>query len=131
VPFPPGAGTDLIGRPWAELLGQHFGQQFVVENRGGASGMIGTEAVAKAAPDGYTFLVASATSVVTVPLLRPVPYDHASLKAVGRLGDVVCGFVINAAVGPKRPLSTPGRTRASWPWAPGVPAAFRTCDSRC
>ena len=101
VPFPPGAGTDLIGRPWAELLGQHFGQQFIVENRGGASGMIGTEAVAKAAPDGYTLLVASATSVVTVPLLRHVPYDHTSFKAVGRLGDIVCGFVINAAVGPK------------------------------
>ena len=101
VPFPPGAGTDLIGRPWAELLGQHFGQQFIVENRGGASGVIGTEAVAKAPPDGYTFLVAAATSVVTVPLLRPVPYDHTSLKAVGRLGDIVCGFVLNAAVGPK------------------------------
>lgn len=101
VPFPPGAGTDLVGRPWAEMLGQHFGQQFVLEHRSGASGVIGTESAAKAAPDGYTFLVASATSVVTVPLLRPVPYDHAAIRAVGRLGDVVSGFVINAAVGPK------------------------------
>ena len=100
VPFPPGAGTDLVGRPWAEMLGQHFGQQFVLEHRSGASGVIGTEAAAKAVPDGYTFLVASATSVVTVPLLRPVPYDHAAIRAVGRLGDVVCGFVINSAVGP-------------------------------
>src|SRR5206468_386353 len=44
LPYAPGGATDLIGRPWAEKLGQVFGQQFVIENRGGAGGMIGTEA---------------------------------------------------------------------------------------
>lgn len=101
VPFAAGGGTDLVARPWAEKLGQAFGQQFVIENRGGASGLIGTEAAAKAPGDGYTFLVAAATPVVTVPLLRKVPYDHTSFQAVGRLGDILCGFVIHSAVGPK------------------------------
>ena len=101
VPFAPGGGTDLVARPWAEKLSQAFGQQFVIENRGGASGLIGTEAVAKAPGDGYTFLVAAATSVITVPLLRKVTYDHTSLQAVGRIGDIVCGFVIHPSAGAK------------------------------
>ena len=49
LPYAPGGATDLIGRPWADRLTQAFGQPFVIENRGGAGGMIGTEAVAKAA----------------------------------------------------------------------------------
>ena len=49
LPYAPGGGTDLIGRPWAEKLTQSLGQQFIIENRGGAGGMIGTEAAAKAA----------------------------------------------------------------------------------
>ena len=50
LPYAPGGATDLIGRPWADKLTQAFGQQFVIENRGGASGIIGTEAAAKARP---------------------------------------------------------------------------------
>lgn len=101
VPFAAGGGTDLVARPWAEKLGQAFGQQFVVENRGGASGMIGAEAAAKSAGDGYTFLVAASTPVISIPLMRKVTYDHTSFQAVGRLGDIVCGFVIHADAGPK------------------------------
>jgi len=77
------AGTDLVARPWAEKLSQAFRQQFIVENRGGASGLIGAEAAAKSPPDGYTFLVAAATSVITVPLLCKVPYDHTVSKLWG------------------------------------------------
>ena len=101
VPFAAGGGTDVVARPWADKLGQIFGQQFVVENRGGASGLIGTEAAAKSAPDGYTLLVSSNTSTVNLPLLRKVPYDPKSLEPVGRLGDVVTGFVIVTSVGAK------------------------------
>ena len=101
VPFAAGGGTDVVARPWADKLGQIFGQQFVVENRGGASGVIGTEAVAKAPADGYTLLVSSNTSTVNVPLLRKVPYDIKSLTPIARVGDVVTGFVIHTAVGPK------------------------------
>ena len=54
VPFPAGSSTDIVARMVAQKLGQRLGQQFVVENRAGASGNIGVDAVAKAAPDGYT-----------------------------------------------------------------------------
>ena len=101
VPFAAGGGTDLVVRPWAEVLGKAFNQQFVVENRGGASGMIGTEAAAKADPDGYTFLAASNTTTVNLPLLRKVNYDHNKLIPVARIGDVVAGFVIRPDAGPK------------------------------
>jgi tripartite-type tricarboxylate transporter receptor subunit TctC len=101
VPFAAGGGTDVVARPWADKLGQIFGQQFVVENRGGASGIIGTEATTKSAPDGYTFLISSNTTPVNLPLLRKVPYDPKSLTPVARLGDVVTGFVIHASVGVK------------------------------
>ncbi|HEY5826908.1 MAG TPA: tripartite tricarboxylate transporter substrate-binding protein, partial [Hyphomicrobiaceae bacterium] len=57
VPYAPGGATDAIARPWGDKLSQAFGQQFVIENRGGASGMIGVEAAAKSAPDGYTILL--------------------------------------------------------------------------
>ncbi|MDX2158430.1 MAG: tripartite tricarboxylate transporter substrate binding protein [Hyphomicrobiaceae bacterium] len=101
VPFAAGGGTDLVARPWADKLTQAFGQQFVVENRGGASGMIGTEAAAKAAPDGYTFLLSSNTTPVNLPLLRKVPYDPNALHPVARVGDTVTGFVTNPASGLK------------------------------
>ncbi len=101
VPFAAGGGTDLVARPWADKLTQAFGQQFVVENRGGASGMIGTEAAVKSAADGYTFLVSSNTSTVNLPLLRKVPYDSKALTPVARLGDVVTGFVIVPSLGIK------------------------------
>lgn len=101
VPFAAGGGTDLVVRPWAEVLGKAFNQQFVVENRGGASGMIGTEAALKSEADGYTFLAASNTTTVNLPLLRPVNYDQNKLIPVARIGDVVAGFVIRPDAGPK------------------------------
>ena len=101
VPFAAGGGTDVVARPWAEKLGQIFGQQFIVENRGGASGVIGTEATVKSPADGYTLLVSSNTTTVNLPLLRKVPYDPQALVPIARLGDVVTGFVIHASVGVK------------------------------
>ncbi|MEZ0302048.1 MAG: Bug family tripartite tricarboxylate transporter substrate binding protein [Hyphomicrobiaceae bacterium] len=102
LPYAPGGATDLIGRPWADKLTQAFGQQFVIENRGGASGMIGTEAAAKAAPDGYTFLLTPSAPLTVQPLLRKTPYDPLkSFTPVGRVGDLISGFVIHPAVGVK------------------------------
>ncbi len=75
LPYAPGGATDLIGRPWADKLGQVFGQQFVIENRGGAGGMIGTEAAAKSLPDGYTFLLTPGATLTILPHLRQTPYD--------------------------------------------------------
>lgn len=101
VPYGPGGSTDLVARPWAEKLTEAFGQQFVVENRGGASGIIGTEAVAKAPADGYTYLIGTTTSLVTLPLLRKLTYDPKAFVPVGRVGDAVTGFVIHPSLGVK------------------------------
>jgi tripartite-type tricarboxylate transporter receptor subunit TctC len=102
LPYAPGGATDLIGRPWAERLTQAFGQPFVIENRGGASGMIGSEAVAKAAPDGYTFLLTPSAPLTILPSLRKTPYDpEASFIPVARVGDLISGFVIHPSVGVK------------------------------
>ena len=101
VPFGAGGGTDSLARYWAERLGQAFGQPFVVENRGGASGIIGSEAVAKSAPDGYTLLLSSNSPTVNLPHLRKVPYEPTSLPPVVRVGDAVTGFCVHPSTGLK------------------------------
>jgi tripartite-type tricarboxylate transporter receptor subunit TctC len=80
VPFPPGGATDQIARAIGPSLNKTFGQPFIVDNRAGATGTIGAGSVARAAPDGHTFLVTSLGPLVIVPhLLKSVPYD--ALKA--------------------------------------------------
>lgn len=74
-PFPAGGGTDLTSRLLGEHLSKVFAQPVVVENRTGASGMIGTGSVAKAPPDGYTVLVASGEMAVNPHLYKPMAYD--------------------------------------------------------
>jgi tripartite-type tricarboxylate transporter receptor subunit TctC len=102
LPYAPGGATDLIGRPWAEKLSQVLGQSFVIDNRGGAGGMIGTEAVAKSAADGYTFLLTPNGPLSVLPNLRQVPYDpQKDFAPVGRVGDIVAGFVIHPTTGVK------------------------------
>jgi tripartite-type tricarboxylate transporter receptor subunit TctC len=102
LPYAPGGATDIIGRPWADLLTKAFSQQFVIENRGGASGIIGTEAAAKAAPDGYTLLLTPNAPLTVQPLLRKVNYDPVkSFMPVARVGDLISGFVIHPSVGIK------------------------------
>ena len=72
VPYPPGASTnDILGRGLAQRLGPVLGQQVVVENRAGASGTLGSEVAAKAAPDGYTLLVAVASPLAVGPAVYP------------------------------------------------------------
>jgi len=75
VPFPPGGSVDLIARLVSPRLGESLGQQIVVDNRSGASGNIGTELVARAAPDGYTLLLNTVPLVVNTHLYSHVPYD--------------------------------------------------------
>jgi tripartite-type tricarboxylate transporter receptor subunit TctC len=75
VPSPPSGGTDIIGRVLAQHFSKAFGQQFFVENKGGAGTMIGIEAAARAAPDGYTVLMVPSTLALNSVLYRKIPYD--------------------------------------------------------
>ena len=85
VPFPPGGGVDLTARLLAEPLGRALGQNVVVENRGGAGGVIGVEALSRAAPDGYTLSLNGAGTITVGPHLRQLPYDPMALAHVTRL----------------------------------------------
>jgi len=75
VPFPPGGGNDSMGRILAQKLTESFGKQFVVDNRGGANGMVGSEIVAKAPKDGYTLMVNGANFVTSPSLYAKPTYD--------------------------------------------------------
>jgi tripartite-type tricarboxylate transporter receptor subunit TctC len=76
VPYPPGGGTDIVARLLGQKLPEQLGQQIIVDNRGGANAIIGTELAAKAAPDGYTMLFALPASIAVNPgLYHDLPYD--------------------------------------------------------
>ncbi|MDX2157658.1 MAG: tripartite tricarboxylate transporter substrate binding protein [Hyphomicrobiaceae bacterium] len=101
VSFPAGGATDLVARPWADALSKAFGQQFVVENRGGASGLIGNEAGFRSAPDGHTFLFTGNTGTVGLPILRKHNFDPRQFLIAAHTGNAVSGFTIHPSVGVK------------------------------
>ena len=75
VPFPPGGAVDALGRLVGQKTSEILGQPIVIDNRAGAAGSIGTDIVAKSAPDGYTLLMGSTSSLSVIPNLQKVPYD--------------------------------------------------------
>src|SRR5438045_2138425 len=75
VPFTPGTGIDILARTLGQKWSEHWKQPVIVENRPGASGNIGTEAAARAAPDGYTVLLTANTIVLNRSLFKNIPYD--------------------------------------------------------
>ena len=75
IPWPPGGSNDVVGRIVMQKLGEALGQQFVIDNRPGAAGSIGSDVVAKASPDGYTLMVHSTTHVGNPHLYKKLPYD--------------------------------------------------------
>jgi len=77
VPFPPGGGTDIVARTVTPKMAEILGQPFVIENRAGAGGNIGTEVVAKSPADGYTLLVASASTAINTTLMPNLSWDIA------------------------------------------------------
>jgi tripartite-type tricarboxylate transporter receptor subunit TctC len=103
VPFPPGGPTDLLARIVATRLAERLGQSVVVDNKPGASGMIGAELVAKAAPDGYTLLVNASIHVINPSLYAKTRYDAiADFAPISNLADVPLVLVVN----PKLPART-------------------------
>lgn len=102
VPFGPGGFTDVVARILGQKLGAAMGQSFVIENRPGAGSTIGTDQVAKSAPDGYTLVMVSSTHVISPWIYKSIPYDPIkSFTPVGKLVDSAYVLVIN----PKVPAS--------------------------
>ena len=93
VPFPPGGSTDIVARMLAPRLSEEFGQQFIVDNRGGAGGTIGAEIVARANPDGYTIIVV-ASSYASSAALYKLPYDP--VKGIAPISMITTGPLILA-----------------------------------
>jgi tripartite-type tricarboxylate transporter receptor subunit TctC len=104
VPFPAGSSTDIVARIVAQRLAVGLGQQLVIENRAGASGNIGAEVVARAAPDGYTIGIATAsTHAVAASLSAALPYDP--LKDFAPIG-MIGGQPYVLVVHPSLPVAT-------------------------
>ena len=99
VPFVPGGNTDIIARVFAPRMAELIGQQIVVENRGGAGGVIGTEAVARAAPDGYVILMVSAGHTINPAMIKKLPYDSVKdFAPISIIADVPTAFVVHPSL---------------------------------
>ena len=99
VNFAPGGSADNSMRPFADRLSRAMGQQFVIDNKGGASGALGLEAAAKSPPDGYTFVVTPALSVTILPHLRKLPFDvFKDLTPVTQFTDGTLLFAVHPSV---------------------------------
>jgi tripartite-type tricarboxylate transporter receptor subunit TctC len=99
VPYPPGGTTDVIARQVAQAISQAHGHTIVVDNRAGAGGQIAMNAVAKAAPDGYTLLVSDASLATAPSLYKQLPFDPIKdLQAVALFATVPHIVVVNPAV---------------------------------
>src|SRR5436309_1359228 len=97
VPYPPAGGSDILARVLAEQIGRAQGLTLVVENRPGAGGVIGTEAVSRAAPDGNTLLITTA-SIVIGPHVRKLNYDpRTSFEPICYLVKTPLLIVVNSA----------------------------------
>jgi tripartite-type tricarboxylate transporter receptor subunit TctC len=103
LPFPPGGGTDIVGRVLAQRLAEEVGQPVIPDNRAGAGGNLGAEIVAKAAPDGYTIVMCTVSLAVSPTLYKKLNYDP--LKDLAPIG-MVAASPNTLAVHP----STPART---------------------
>ncbi len=104
IPFTPGGVTDNIGRVFVERMGRELGQQFIIDNRAGANGRIGTDAVAKASPDGYTLLLGGIGALTIHPHMIKVPYDPvADFIPISLIATNDVCIVLNPKLPPKTP----------------------------
>src|SRR5262245_33346517 len=95
VPYAPGGYTDLVGRLTARYMEKALGKSVIVENRAGAGGIVGTQAVAASAPDGYTFCVCSIGAISIAPFAQKIPYDPVNdLAPVGIVSTIVQAVIV-------------------------------------
>jgi len=106
VPYPPGGGTDGLGRITAERLAEKLGQQIIIQNIGGASGTVGSETVRRADPDGYTLLFNASLFVLGKHVVASCPYDpQTDFRQIAQAGEAPLVLVVN--------LNVPGTDYAS------------------
>jgi tripartite-type tricarboxylate transporter receptor subunit TctC len=99
VPFAPGGNTDIIARIVAPGMSKALGQQIVIENRGGAGSMIGTDVAAKSPPDGYTILMVSAAHVINPAMVKKLPFDPVrSFAAISKVADVPSALAVHPSL---------------------------------
>ena len=99
IPFAPGGNTDIIGRTFVPKMAEILGQQIIIDNRGGAGSIIGTEAVMRAAPDGYTLLLASAAHTINPAMVKKLPYDSIKdFTPLGVVADVPTALVLHPSL---------------------------------
>jgi tripartite-type tricarboxylate transporter receptor subunit TctC len=99
VPYAPGGGVDIIARATAQELAKRIGQQIIVDNRTGAGGNVGSDLVAKSAPDGYTLLMASPANTINPSLYTKMPYDPMrDLAAVALIASVPAVLLANRSL---------------------------------
>jgi len=130
VPFPPGGGTDTGARIVAQKLGAKWGQTVIVENKGGAAGMIGADMVAKAKADGYTLLMGNiGTQAINPSLYKKMPYDAATaFVPIALVAELPLAMMVNPTVPAKTARefialakSEPGKMSYSSSGAGGAP----------
>lgn len=105
MPFAPGGPTDIVARIVSERLGAKLGQAVVIENRAGANGIIGTDHVAKSAPDGYTLLMAPTSHAINPSIYKKLPYD--TLKDFASVAYLGASPAMVMVVGKDVPAKTP------------------------
>ena len=99
VPYAPGGSTDNATRAFMDRLSIAMGQQFVIENKGGASGLVGTEAGVRSAPDGYTFFVVPVATITVLPAARSMPFDaFKDMVPVSRFAESFLVFSIHPSL---------------------------------
>ncbi|MBI3373639.1 MAG: tripartite tricarboxylate transporter substrate binding protein [Betaproteobacteria bacterium] len=104
IPLTPGSGADIVGRILGKHLGDAFGHLFIFENRPGAGGQIGSQAVVKAAPDGYTLLVQSASHAANSAIYKQLPYDATKDFVDVALLGMTPYVMVTSPSGPYHPL---------------------------
>ena len=112
VPFPPGGLIDNMARLVAPKLSQELGQPIVIDNKPGAGGNLGAGEASRAAPDGYTLLMASPPLTINPALYKKLPYEPRSIAPIGLLGRVPNVLVVNPASGIQNVADLTGRMKA-------------------